>query len=147
VATDVVSSNRAESQANQPKVDRLTSTDTRRFLSAANVKGTAQTQYDAMSGPKQTALNKWVYRAFFRRTSKLGQDFTIKVQNATVHFNTVADPNYQPLLGPQWQDNGLRTMSKTGQNDKNRSITVSELRHMKKLAKQYPNQFNVYGEM
>ena len=139
--------NRAESQANQPKNDRLTSSDTRRFLAAANTKAGAQQMYDAMSVAKQTALNKWVYRAFFRRTSKLGQDFTIKVLNARVHFNTVADPNYQPLLGPQWVDGGLEQMATTGQNDKNRSITVSELRHMRKLAAQFPGRFNVYGEI
>ncbi len=139
--------NRAESQANQPKNDRLTPADTRRFLAAANTKPAALLMYNAMSAPKQTALNKWIYRAFFRRTSKLGQDFTIKVLNARVHFNTVADPNYQPLLGPQWIDGGLEQMANTGQNDKNRSITVSELRHMRKLAAQYPARFNVYGEI
>lgn len=139
--------NRKESQASQPKADQLTSTDTRRFLSANHTAATAKNAYDAMSTAKQKALNEWVYRAFFRRTSKLGQDFAIKVLNATVHFNTIADPDYQPLLGPQWQEHGLDTMSATGGNTKNRAITVSEFRHMQKLAAQYPNQFNVYGEI
>jgi hypothetical protein len=139
--------NRAESQAHLPKADQLTPEEIRRFLAAANTKTDAQNLYNAMSAPKQTALNKWIYRAFFRRTSKLGQEFAIVKLGARVHFNTVADPNYQPLLGPQWLDHGLRQMSKTGDNDKNRSITVSEYRKMKKLAKQYPASFNVYGEI
>ena len=77
----------------------------------------------------------------------VGRRLAIKVLNATVHFNTIADPDYQPLLGPQWQEHGLDTMSATGSNTKNRAITVSEFRHMQKLAAQYPNRFNVYGEI
>jgi hypothetical protein len=139
--------NRAESQANRPKADRLTPTDTRRFLSSAHTKETARDEYDAMSPAKQTALKNWVSQAFFRRTSKLGQDFTVKVLGGTVHFNTMADPNYQPGETPNWQERGLETMSERGKNKKNRSITVSEYRHMKKLAKLYPHKFNVYGEI
>ncbi|HET9078523.1 MAG TPA: hypothetical protein VFN68_16420 [Acidimicrobiales bacterium] len=139
--------NRKESQANQPKADRLTPSETRDFLAPTHTKTTAQNVYDAMSPAKQAALNEWVYRAFFRRTSKLGQDFTVKVLGGMVHFNTVADPDYKPLLGPQWKDKGLEKMSKSGKNDKNRAITVSEYRHMKKLAKQHPGSFNVYGEI
>jgi hypothetical protein len=138
--------NRKESQAKLPKSDQLTPKETRDFLSAGHTVATAQLAYDAMSNAKQTALNEWVYRAFFRRTSKLGQDFTLNVLNADIHFNTVADPDYKPLLGPQWKDHGLKNMSKKGENSKNRSITVSEFRHMKKLAKQNPGRFNVYGE-
>ena len=138
--------NRAESQASQPKADQLTPDDTRKFLSSANTKVDAQTAYDAMSAPKQTALNKWIYRAFFRRTSKLGQDFTIHILDAKVHFNTVADPDYVPMQNVNWQDGGLEQMEKTGKNDKNRAITISELRHMKKLAKANPTKVNMYGE-
>jgi hypothetical protein len=138
--------NRKESQANAAKADRLTSKETRQFLGCAN-KAAAQALYDAMSDTKKQALNEWIYRAFFRRTSKLGQDFTVKVQGAKVHFNTVSDPNYNALLGPNWQATGLKTQSDTGKNDKNRAITVSEYRHMQKLKKDHPNQFNEYAEI
>jgi len=138
--------NRKESQANQPKADRLTADDVRDFLNPAHTKATAQIALAAMPAAKQAALHAWVYRAFFRRTSKLGQDFTV-AQGGRVHFNTVADPNYNPATGVNnMQDYGLNTMSKTGNNAKNRSITVSELRHAKKLAKAHPGSFNVYGE-
>ncbi len=138
--------NRKESQANDPKADRLTANDVRDFLNPAHTKGTGQTALAAMPAAKQAALHAWVYRAFFRRTSKLGQDFTV-AQGGTVHFNTVADPNYNPATGANnMQDRGLDTMSQTGNNAKNRSITVSELRHAAKLAKAHPGSFNVYGE-
>jgi hypothetical protein len=137
--------NRVDSQTNVSTGDKLTTTDTSWFLSPANPKAMAQSMYDAMSPEKQAALNKWVYTAFFRRTSKLGQDFTIKVLKAKVHFNTVADPNFDRAKGPQWQDHGLETVS-AGKNDQNRAITVSEFRHMKKLSASHPDAFNLYGE-
>jgi len=138
--------NRKESQAKQARADRLTSKQTRQFLGCAN-KAEAQALYDAMSPNKQEALNQWVYRAFFRRTSKLGQDFTVKVQGAKIHFNTVSDPNYDSVQRPNWQETGLKTQSETGKNDKNRAITVSEYRHMQKLKKDYPDHFNEYAEI
>jgi hypothetical protein len=139
--------NRKQSQATAPVADRLTARDVRNFLDPANTQVDALNLYTAMTAAKKTALNEWVYRAFFRRTSKLGQDFTI-AQGGKIHFNTTADPNYNPVtrVGGQAVDRGLNIMSKTGQNAKNRAITISELRHMKKLAKLHPGSFNVYGE-
>lgn len=139
--------NRKESQAQEQKADRLTVRDTRTFLSGGHNKTTAQQQYDGMSQKKQSALNEWVYRAFFRRTSKLGQDFVIGL-GGKVHFNTMADPDWDPVarVGPGVRDHGLKTMSEVGETGKNRSITVSEYRHMKKLKKLHPNAFSVYGE-
>ena len=54
--------------------------------------------FPQLPAAKQAALHAWVYRAFFRRTSKLDQDFTV-AQGGSVHFNTVADPNYNPATG------------------------------------------------
>jgi len=120
--------NRGTSQANASKDDQLTPTDTRRFLSATHTRETAEAAYEDMSETKQRALDDWVTQAFFRRTSKLGQDFTVKVLAGTILFNTVADPNYQGG-DPNWQAHGVKTMSERGKVRKNRPITVSEYRH------------------
>lgn len=146
--------NRAFSQANQAKNDQLTSKEIRQFLGLPTV-ADAQKVYNAMSSNKQDALNAWIYRALFRRTSKLGQDFAVKELGAMVHFNVASDPNYKPprfkstnsgsMPKPNWNEKGVIVQG--GQKiNKNRPITVSEYRHMKKLQKDYPNQFNVYGE-
>ncbi|WP_298448194.1 hypothetical protein, partial [Ferrimicrobium sp.] len=146
--------NRAFSQANQAKNDQLTSKEIRQFLGLPTV-ADAQKVYNAMSSNKQDALNAWIYRALFRRTSKLGQDFAVKELGAMVHFNVASDPNYKPprfkstnsgsMPKPNWNEKGVIVQG--GQKiNKNRPITVSEYRHMKKLQKDHPNQFNVYGE-
>jgi hypothetical protein len=146
--------NRAFSQADQAKGDQLTSEEIRQFLGLPTVTD-AQTVYTAMSPKKQAALNAWVYRALFRRTSKLGQDFAVKELGATIHFNVASDPNYKPprlrptdsgnIPKPNWDERGVITQG--GQKiNKNRPITVSEYRHMKKLQKEHPSKFNVYGE-
>lgn len=142
--------NRRFSQADQAKGDRLTSKEIRQFLGSPNI-AAAEALFYPMSPKKQEALNAWVYRALFRRTSKLGQDFTIKELRAKVHFNTASDPDYQPpkdpdtVVTPTWQDTGVATQSRKKIN-KNRPITVSEFRHMEKLKKTNPDSFNVYGE-
>ena len=138
--------NRRWSQAAEPAADRLTPSDTRRFLSPAHTKATAQAEYDNMSPGKQKALNFWVVTAFFRRTSKLGQTFAITTLGARLHMNTIADPDFDPKVGPKWHRHGLKTQSKR-KNAKDRAITVSELRNLKKVAKQNPGSVNVYGEI
>jgi hypothetical protein len=139
--------NRDRSQAKDKPGDRLTSSDTREFLSPELDTAAAQVVYDKMSPTKKVALNRWVHVAFFRRTSKLGETFAITKLHARVHFNTMADPNFNRKAGENWKDRGLEAQSEKGKNDKSRSITVSEFRHMQKLKKQYPNQFNEYGEV
>jgi hypothetical protein len=61
-------------------------------------------------------------------------------------MNTVADPDYDPMNGPLWQAPSLVTQSEHRKNEKDRSITVSDYRHMGRLAKQCPGRFNVCGE-
>lgn len=143
--------NRKESQAKDSRGERLTSRDTRQFLGQSDAKAAGKT-FAAMPSKKQQALNEWIYRAFFRRTSKLGQDFVIKELGGKVHFNTVSDPNYDPMKpgGPTWEDHGLVKQATAGDNRKNRAITVSEYRHMQKLLQQDPSlagKFNAYGEI
>jgi hypothetical protein len=147
---DRFTKNRKEPQTTLPKSQRLTAGDVRRFL-ASNSKASATVRYNAMSAANQTALNDWVYRAFFRRTSKLGQMFALNVLDAKIHFNTRADPDYDPILrvspvgGRGMMDYGIEAMS-AGAVDQNRSITVSEYRHILKLMNVNPGRVNIYGE-
>lgn len=79
-------------------------------------------------------LNKWVYSAFFRRTSKLGIDFTTS-RGHTVHFNVSGAPKWdpsQPLSKMKMKKGGLKKINA----DYGRLITSSEYRHAKKKIKE-----------
>lgn len=66
-------------------------------------------------------LKFWVWNAFFRRTSKLGIDFTAAL-GKTIHFNLTGDVYRQALA------------ERTGRAHTCRSaITYSEMRHLRKL--------------
>ncbi|MBO1348852.1 MAG: hypothetical protein EBE86_016365 [Hormoscilla sp. GUM202] len=86
-----------------------------------------------MPQKKRDALNEWVYKTFFRRTSKLGIDFAIHTLSARIHFNTAAsiDPNSGKAEMREVRIGGLNQASLRDQS-KNRSITISELRHIQK---------------
>jgi hypothetical protein len=92
-------------------------------------------------------LNKWIYSAFFRRTSKAGIDFTIG-RGETVHFNISGAPGWNPSMGlaaMKMKKGGLKKV----QSDYGRLITASEYKHVKKgiKAKTFPkNQVNFYDE-
>lgn len=95
---------------------------------------------------KAEALSNWIYRAFFRRTSKLGADFIVE-QNAKVYFNkAVVDRK-----SGQVDSNGVGNLSDRERSRPGdyRPITVSEYRHMqKRLASgQYaPDSVKFYSE-
>ncbi|HEX4108808.1 MAG TPA: hypothetical protein VHX88_11775 [Solirubrobacteraceae bacterium] len=150
---DRFTKNRKEPQTGEKKKDRLTPGDVRSFL-GSSTKASAQKKYNKMSAKKKSALNEWIYRAFFRRTSKLGQDFAITVLGGKVWFNTRADPDWDPIMrarpiaGRGEIDQGLIAMDQGNVTD-NRSITISELRHMRKRRAHdpaYANAYEEYGE-
>jgi hypothetical protein len=147
---DRFTKNRKEPQTNLNKSQRLSASDVRKFL-ACTTKNQAQTRFNALSADNKTALNEWVYRAFFRRTSKLGQLFALNVLDSKIHFNTRADPDWDPVMrvspigGRGEMDRGIEAMN-VGAVDQNRSITVSEYRHITKLMNMNPGRVNIYGE-
>ncbi|QDO89576.1 hypothetical protein FNH13_15575 [Ornithinimicrobium ciconiae] len=78
-------------------------------------------------------LNKWIYSAFFRRTSKLGIDFTAS-RGHTIHFNVSGAPKWdpsKPLSEMKMKKGGLKNIY----SDYGRLITSSEYRHIKKRIK------------
>lgn len=79
-------------------------------------------------------LNKWVYSAFFRRTSKLGIDFTVS-RGHMIHFNRSGAPGWdpsQPIEDMKMKRGGLKKVHA----DFGRLITSSEYRHAKKGIKE-----------
>ena len=88
----------------------------------------------ALPAARLAAINQFVYKAFFRRTSKLGIDFAIVDLGAQIHFNKAGPVNYHSpdaLLNAPRAD-GLLLNDLNVDQSSNRSITVSELRHIKK---------------
>jgi hypothetical protein len=87
-----------------------------------------------MDPSRWTALNQWVYKAFFRRTSKLGIDFATQELNSRVHFNVANSKDY---ISPKEEDRkvkpkGLMMRNEEIDHSEQRDITISELRHVKK---------------
>lgn len=107
---------------------------------------------DAATGSMCMALNQWIYKAFFRRTSKLGIDFIAGDRGARVHFNTATSMNYLGLTEEErrvHRDGVGRKSRRRRSQHNNRSITVSEYRHAKKRMRKgrIPrNRINMYGE-
>ena len=98
------------------------------------------TEFEA--NPRAGELNRWMQRAFFRRTSKLGIDFATRSMGAKIHFNVDAATD-----GTDIKPGGLITAN--SQEDKlknNRPITISEFRRVLKRARQRPEDFNLYSE-
>jgi hypothetical protein len=107
-------------------------------------------QLEKSNKKKKQALAEWVQKAFFRRTSKLGIDFATQRLNARINFNTAKAIDYQSsdtyLKTPQA---GRIAEEAKNPTKKNRQITVSEYRHIKKqmqLGNIQPNQVNFYDE-
>lgn len=92
------------------------------------------------------ALSNWIYKAFFRRTSKLGIDFIIDKLEARIHFNIAGRaPNATGVT-----DDGIAVSSNIP-SESDRAITVSEYRHLKKKTKYYSKEkcnkhVNIYSE-
>lgn len=81
-------------------------------------------------------IAKWMYSAFFRRTSKLGIDFTVG-RGHTIHLNIAADPTYDPSnpTFPNMRERGLEELQGMDPDQEyGRAITSSEYRHAKWLA-------------
>jgi hypothetical protein len=80
-------------------------------------------------------LSKWLFSAFFRRTSKLGILFTV-LRGHTIHMNIAADPTYDPS-NPKLPDMRIRGLEEIEAMDPEqrygRAITLSEFRFAHKL--------------
>jgi hypothetical protein len=93
-------------------------------------------------------LGKWIYSALFRRTSKLGIDFTV-ARNQIIHMNLAADPDWFP--GKQKSVMSERGLEQIQQRDPTqaygRSITSSEYRHALKVKATNDDLINFYSEI
>jgi hypothetical protein len=79
-----------------------------------------------------------MYSAFFRRTSKLGINFTL-ARGETIHLNIAADPTYDPSNPalPNMQEEGLLEIQRMDpEQEYGRAITSSEYRHARWLVDQ-----------
>jgi Domain of unknown function (DUF4157) len=107
-------------------------------------------EMDKTNLPKRKAISEWIYKAFFRRTSKLGIDFVTTQLNAKVNFNTA--------MAQDWKSKKkkLRTPTAGGvakaainPDANDRQITISEFRHLAKQVRKgnVPiSQVNIYDE-
>ena len=100
--------------------------------------------------PKQTkALGEFIHKQFFRRTSKLGIDFVTDDLDAKVHFNTAGKANSNSTITNKGLLDIVNSDRYSEEQRNNRSITVSELRHIKKRERQdnnFQNKINYYAE-
>lgn len=116
------------------------------WLAADRTYAQAQTDVSNFNTTEKTELAKWVRTAFWRRTSKLGIDFTIG-RGHKIHFNTAADKTWSPTKGvlPTMKAGDLKKIN----TKHGRMITTSEYRHVKKGIKKGtldPNLVNFYDE-
>jgi len=100
-----------------------------------------------MSGTERSELARWISKAFWRRTSKLGIDFTLG-RGHRIHLNTAADPkfNFDKPKAMKLKAGKLKKMKETY----GRMITTSEYRHIKKGLKNGsidPTKVNLYDEL
>lgn len=100
-----------------------------------------------MSSAECGELARWISKAFWRRTSKLGIDFTVG-RGHRIHMNTAADPkfNFDKPRTMKLKPGKLKKMKETY----GRMITTSEYRHIKKGLKDGsidPAQVNLYDEI
>jgi len=108
-----------------------------------------QAKIDAakLSDADQQDLAKWARTAFWRRTSKLGIDFTTG-RGFTIHFNTAADRKWDPSNVKGFQKWRAADLGKI-KNNHGRMITSSEFKHAKKGLKSGAipaNRLNFYDE-
>ena len=92
-------------------------------------------------------LDKWIFSAFFRRTSKLGIDFTVG-RGHTIHMNLAANPDFDPdHPDAALQERGLETLQvRDREQSHGRSISSSEYRHAQKLQGRDRDKVNFYSE-
>ncbi|MEM7537812.1 MAG: hypothetical protein AAF639_36920 [Chloroflexota bacterium] len=144
LAKDRLTKNRG---TNYEHVD-ITANNINAFLSSAHDSyDSAMASIRSLNEDQQGALSEWIYKAFFRRTSKLGIDFAINDLGATVHFNTAGMVN--PLTDFKNIAGGLRRNNETVDQSSNRPITISEYRHIQKGFNQHTlnaGQVNFYDE-
>ena len=100
-----------------------------------------------ISSAECSELARWISKAFWRRTSKLGIDFTLG-RGHRIHMNTAADPkfNFDKPKTMKLKPGKLKKMKETY----GRMITTSEYRHIKKGLKNgtiTPGQVNLYDEV
>ena len=93
-------------------------------------------------------IGKWIYSAFFRRTSKLGIDFTVE-RGHIIHMNLAADPDWVPgKTDSVMQEKGLEEIQDRDPTQAyGRSITSSEYRHALKVKATAGDQINFYSEI
>lgn len=116
------------------------------WFSADRTYANAQQDLTNLNPQVKSDLAKWVRTAFWRRTSKLGIDFTV-ARGHKIHFNTAADARWNPAQG------GMPSMRRGDLAKINtlygRMITTSEYRHVTKRIKSgaiAPGNVNFYDE-
>ena len=99
------------------------------------------------TGDEIMDLDKWIFSAFFRRTSKLGIDFTVG-RGHTIHMNLAANPDFDPdHPDAALQERGLETLqARDREQSHGRSISSSEYRHAQKLQGRDRDKVNFYSE-
>lgn len=114
--------------------NNITTKQIHNFLNPQKTLNDAINEFMAMPVACQAALNQWIYMAFFRRTSKLGIDFVVNNLHSTVHFNTsgAVDHTSADHQTNRLRVRGLNQNEQVINQDENRSITISELRHVRK---------------
>jgi Domain of unknown function (DUF4157) len=132
----------------------LTPAEIHQWLAPNGTSVGARAAYDDpnLEEQKKLAIDDWIYKAFFRRTSKLGIDFVTQRLNARVHFNTASEINYQGFSRPDnLRADGVIKETKNATKE-NRAITLSEYKHVKKRMKKRgagrirKDQVNFYSE-
>ena len=98
-----------------------------KWLAAGRTLKDAQDEAALMSAEEKWDLSKWVRTAFWRRTSKLGIDFTTG-RGHIIHFNVSSDPNWVPGQPFNMKKGGLKKVTGTY----GRMITTSEYHHVTK---------------
>ena len=120
------------------------------WLAADQTYAGAQNDAATMDPTDRADLAKWVRTAFWRRTSKLGIDFTTS-RGHTIHFNTAGDRKWsydkaaKTGVMPTLRAGDLAKINDTY----GRAITSSEYRHTKKGIKSGSipgNRVNFYDE-
>jgi hypothetical protein len=93
-------------------------------------------------------IGKWIYSAFFRRTSKLGIDFVVE-RGDIIHLNLAADPDWVPgKTDSAMQERGLEEIQHRDPTQAyGRSITSSEYRHAQKVKLKAADKINFYSEI
>jgi hypothetical protein len=116
----------------QWKATELTPDFIQWWLSADMTYAAAQRNVNYLEAQLKIDLAKWVRTAFWRRTSKLGIDFTTG-RGETIHFNTAADRKWNPTKGgtPTMRAGDLARINDS-KAKYGRMITTSEYRHATK---------------